>query len=58
MVDHSGGFEPIMAIEFLHVARPQEEVLKEIAAMKPPGAEAPIPIHTNATDNVPAAEEI
>lgn len=29
---HGGGLQPVMGIEFLHVARPQEEVMKEILA--------------------------
>jgi hypothetical protein len=32
--DHHGELEPIMAIEFLYLARPQEEAIKDILAMK------------------------
>ncbi|KAK3897270.1 hypothetical protein C8A05DRAFT_48048 [Staphylotrichum tortipilum] len=35
LVDHHGDPEPIMAIEFLYLARPQEEAIKDILAMKP-----------------------
>ncbi|KAK5656819.1 hypothetical protein OQA88_4367 [Cercophora sp. LCS_1] len=35
MKDHDGGLEPIMGIQFLHLARPQEEALKHIAEGKP-----------------------
>jgi hypothetical protein len=34
MKDHHGELEPIMGIEFLHLARPQEEGIKDILAMK------------------------
>ncbi|KAK3381078.1 hypothetical protein B0H63DRAFT_450449 [Podospora didyma] len=35
MMNHDGSFETIMGIEFLHFARPRDEVVKEILAMKP-----------------------
>jgi len=34
MKDHHGELEPIMGIQFLHLARPRDEALKDIAAMK------------------------
>lgn len=35
MKDHEGEEEPIMAIQFLHFARPREEALRDIMASKP-----------------------
>jgi hypothetical protein len=37
---HDGGFEPIMAIEFLQFARPKDEVIKEILAAPNPDLQA------------------
>ncbi|KAK0649052.1 hypothetical protein B0T16DRAFT_444952 [Cercophora newfieldiana] len=34
MKDHDGSLEPIMGIQFLHLARPQAEGIKDILAMK------------------------
>jgi len=36
MKDHDGELEPIMGIEFLHVARVKDEAVKDILAMIPP----------------------
>ncbi|KAK3312677.1 hypothetical protein B0H66DRAFT_537761 [Apodospora peruviana] len=40
MKDHDGSLEPIMGIAFLHFARPKDEVLKDILAMKGGSVEA------------------
>lgn len=40
MKDHHGGLEPIMGIQFLHLARPQKEAMEYIKSLKPGDLEA------------------